>query len=304
MIHRPSLPLAVVGALLLPFAAAAAQVNRPLPAGRPTIAPRPAATTTAAKPDAPPAAPAASCSLQYERADNALAALGRPDGDLGVETLALTPGNSVVFDTDWKYEKRRGDANARFGSHLRRARNTGNAKMIVTVREVIDPIRRIDRPDALYAGESASYRADLVEVRCFPPPPTNVCTLEYERADNGFAARGRPDGDLGKETLTLDASATAAFMTSLQYEKLRGTAKARYGTNLRRATNTGQRDVQLRIEKLPGDIMSFLHGLVGGPGAGIAGAGFRQLSGEAGLVTVPPGKQILTVGHLASVRCP
>ncbi len=48
------------------------------------------------------AAPAVAqqCRLEYQRADNMWAALGRPDGALGTETLTLQPGETKVFTTD------------------------------------------------------------------------------------------------------------------------------------------------------------------------------------------------------------
>ncbi len=58
--------------------------------------------------------------LDYWRADNMWAAFGRPDGDLGQETISLQPGQKRVFVTDWKYEKKRNDGTNYYGSHGRR----------------------------------------------------------------------------------------------------------------------------------------------------------------------------------------
>jgi hypothetical protein len=66
---------------------------------------------------AAPVAAQQQCTIEYQRADNALAAPGRPDGQLGVERLTLKPGETKVFNTDWKYEKQRNDGSNYYGSH-------------------------------------------------------------------------------------------------------------------------------------------------------------------------------------------
>ena len=40
-------------------------------------------------------------------------------------------------------------------------------------------------------------------------------SLEYWRADNMWAAEGRPDGPLGKESISLPMGATQVFFTTL-----------------------------------------------------------------------------------------
>jgi hypothetical protein len=71
-------------------------------------------------------AAAQECRIEYQRADNAMAGPGRPDGPLGTETLTLKPGETKVFNTDWKFEKRRNDGSNYYGSHVRILRNTGS----------------------------------------------------------------------------------------------------------------------------------------------------------------------------------
>lgn len=61
--------------------------------------------------------------LEYWRADNMWAAQGRPDGDLGKESLTIGIGQTRVFVTDWRYEKKRSDGTNDYGSHARRIRN-------------------------------------------------------------------------------------------------------------------------------------------------------------------------------------
>jgi hypothetical protein len=69
---------------------------------------------------------AMSSTLQYWRADNMWAAPGRPDGNLGMESITLADGQKRVFVTDWKYEKTRNDGTNFYGSHGRRLTNSGS----------------------------------------------------------------------------------------------------------------------------------------------------------------------------------
>jgi hypothetical protein len=119
------------------------------------------------------AAPAAAqqCSFEYQRADGMWAAKGRPDGNLGKETLTLQPGQTKVFTTDWKYEKRRNDGTNYYGSHLRIARNTGNRPIRLALRTTAPrsgaEIAAADRgSDMLNPGATLSAKADLMEVSC------------------------------------------------------------------------------------------------------------------------------------------
>lgn len=123
---------------------------------------------------------AQSCVLQYQRADNMWAAFGRPDGNLGTETITLAPGTSRVFVTDWKYEKTRNDGTNFYGSHLRAATNTGDIAAEVEVvsatatvetmlGNILANVRKIAWNRALVAAAKSTtrqYRADLAVVRC------------------------------------------------------------------------------------------------------------------------------------------
>jgi hypothetical protein len=101
------------------------------------------------------------CVLQYQRADNMWAAAGRPDGNLGTETISLAPGATVWFDTDWKYEKLRNDGTHYYGSHLRIATNSGGRQIVLRIRtptwfgEV-----------SLQPGQSQQFQHDVTTVRC------------------------------------------------------------------------------------------------------------------------------------------
>lgn len=101
------------------------------------------------------------CTLEYQRADNMWAATGRPDGNLGTETLSLASGQSRVFITDWTYEKQRNDGSSYFGSHLRVARNPAAGVLRLRIKPglsstwiKLDPTKSMD------------FRADLMEVFC------------------------------------------------------------------------------------------------------------------------------------------
>lgn len=66
------------------------------------------------------------------------------------------------------------------------------------------------------------------------------CVLEYQRADNMWAAFGRPDGMLGTESITLAPGTSRVFVTDWKYEKKRNDGTNYYGSHLRIATNKGQ----------------------------------------------------------------
>lgn len=123
---------------------------------------------------------AQSCTLQYQRADNMWAALGRPDGALGKETITVSPAATKVFSTDWKYEKRRNDGTNFYGSHLRIATNTGrNPLQLVIVSAALNVSAMLGNVLTgsseltwnsalllLHPGQSRQLKSDLSEVRC------------------------------------------------------------------------------------------------------------------------------------------
>ena len=126
------------------------------------------------------AAPAAAqqCTLEYQRADNMWAAFGRPDGPLGKETLTLEPGQTRVFNTDWKYEKQRNDGTNYYGSHTRIVRNAGKRPIKVVfrgddIKSMVDALKGALSPagdkraaGGLDPGISWNVRADLMEASC------------------------------------------------------------------------------------------------------------------------------------------
>jgi hypothetical protein len=78
------------------------------------------------------------------------------------------------------------------------------------------------------------------------PSPT-TCRLDYQRADNMWAAEGRPDGFLGVESITLAAGANKVFVTDWKYEKQRNDGTTYYGSHLRVATNPSSRPIRLQV---------------------------------------------------------
>jgi len=132
------------------------------------------ATPTTSTPTTPAAA---SCKLDYQRADNMWAALGRPDGFLGVETILLGNGLTRVFATDWTYEKQRNDGVNYYGSHLRVANNPGTSVIQLRLKNPATAMfgsigaaaaARLGAAGWLIMkpGDSAQFKDDLMEVHC------------------------------------------------------------------------------------------------------------------------------------------
>ncbi len=117
------------------------------------------------------------CSIEYQRADNMFAAPGRPDGNLGKETLTLQAGAKQVFNTDWKYEKQRNDGRNYYGSHMRIVRNAGQRPVVLAFRGNASDLLKGGIAGITVVGErgsgelkpgqtAANLRADLMEVSC------------------------------------------------------------------------------------------------------------------------------------------
>jgi hypothetical protein len=118
------------------------------------------------------------------------------------------------------------------------------------------------------------------------PAAAQQCTLEYQRADNMWAAQGRPDGALGTETLMLQPGETKVFTTDWKYEKQRNDGTNYYGSHLRTARNTGKRPIRLAVRS--SEIRS---------GAQIAAE-------DRGPRTLNPGATLSTKADLMEVSCP
>ena len=127
------------------------------------------------------------------------------------------------------------------------------------------------------------------------PLSAQGCTLEYERADNMFAAVGRPDGALGKESVNVPMGTTKVLTTDWKYEKRRNDGTNYYGSHLRIATNKGATPVQIVVVSGVLDFKSMLNNVM---------TGSTQLTWNSGLVTVAPGASRLFKSDLGEVRCP
>ena len=75
----------------------------------------------------------------------------------------------------------------------------------------------------------------------------STCKLDYQRADNMWAAFGRPDGPLGTETISLSPAQDKVFITDWKYEKTRNDGSNYYGSHLRIATNPSPRTIRLQL---------------------------------------------------------
>ena len=116
----------------------------------------------ASLPAGPNPNPAEGCKLEYRRADNMWAAAGRPDGNLGVETITLGGVNHTqALETDWRYEKMRNDGRKYYGSHLRIAKNVGARQVLLSLK------KGLSLEDAtLEPGETQQFQHDLWRVVC------------------------------------------------------------------------------------------------------------------------------------------
>ena len=128
-----------------------------------------------------------------------------------------------------------------------------------------------------------------------PSSSAQSCTLEYQRADNMWAAFGRPDGALGKETVAVPVGTTKVLATDWKYEKKRNDGTNYYGSHLRIVANTGTTPVQVMIVSAALNFRMMLDNVM---------TGSKELSWNSGLVTIDPGASRLFKSDLGEVRCP
>ena len=116
--------------------------------------------------------------LDYWRADNMWAAAGRPDGELGQETVSLDGASRRVFVTDWRYEKRRNDGTNFYGSHGRRLTNSGTTDLYVrlaggrdgaTPQQYVGALINGGFVARLPAGTTVAIKNDIAEVTTEAP---------------------------------------------------------------------------------------------------------------------------------------
>jgi len=94
---------------------------------------------------------------------------------------------------------------------------------------------------------SASTTGDVVVQPAASSTGAPACRLDYQRADNMWAAFGRPDGPLGTETISLSPAQDKVFITDWKYEKTRNDGSNYYGSHLRIAANTSPRTIRLQL---------------------------------------------------------
>jgi hypothetical protein len=78
-----------------------------------------------------------------------------------------------------------------------------------------------------------------------------MATLQYWRADNMWAAAGRPDGNLGMEEVTIQPGQKRVFVTDWRYEKQRNDGTNYYGSHGRKLKNPGLDGRHREADRLP-----------------------------------------------------
>jgi len=137
-------------------------VSAPSTVSPQVLVPPPSVTATAGTGQPSTTVPVtSSCKLDYQRADNMWAPLGKPVGNLGMESITLLDGQTKLFFTDWKYEKLRNDGTNYYGSHLRIATNAGARWLKVQVQTQLS-----SNWVTIKGGETLYYQHDLAQVSC------------------------------------------------------------------------------------------------------------------------------------------
>lgn len=74
-----------------------------------------------------------------------------------------------------------------------------------------------------------------------------ACRLDFQRADNMWAAFGTPTGSLGTESISLAAGQNKVFVTDWKYEKQPNDGTNFYGSHLRIGTNSTSSTIRLHL---------------------------------------------------------
>lgn len=95
------------------------------------------------------------------------------------------------------------------------------------------------------------------EIVVQPPAPVSTpavgggslaaCRLDFQRADNMWAAFGTPTGSLGAESISLASGQNKVFITDWKYEKQRNDGSNYYGSHLRIGTNSTSKTIRLHL---------------------------------------------------------
>lgn len=108
------------------------------------------------------------------------------------------------------------------------------------------------------ATASAGVRGSVSnEVVVQPPAPASApalgggslaaCRLDFQRADNMWAAFGTPTGSLGAESISLSPGQNKVFITDWKYEKQPNDGTNFYGSHLRIGTNATAKTIRLHL---------------------------------------------------------
>lgn len=95
------------------------------------------------------------------------------------------------------------------------------------------------------------------EIVVQPPAPVSTpavgggslaaCRLDFQRADNMWAAFGTPTGSLGAESISLSPGQNKVFITDWKYEKQPNDGTNFYGSHLRIGTNATAKTIRLHL---------------------------------------------------------
>jgi hypothetical protein len=126
-------------------------------------------------------------------------------------------------------------------------------------------------------------------------PSAQACSLDYQRADNMWAAYGRPDGNLGTENIAVGAGLSRNFVTDWKYEKTRNDGTNYFGSHLRVVTNKGSLPVIIEIVSAAVSVESMVNNVL---------QNVRKITWNKGEITIPVGTSRQFRADLAVVRCP
>ena len=102
-----------------------------------------------------------------------------------------------------------------------------------------------------------SAQASVVITNPTAASTPSFCTIEYKRADNMWAERGKATALPGLETLRLNVGANQMFKTDWSYEGRRNDGRNYYGAHLRQLLNTGPRDVIVYARSLDPYVVAY-----------------------------------------------
>jgi hypothetical protein len=117
-----------------------------------------------------------------------------------------------------------------------------------------------------------------------------MARLDYWRADNMWAAAGRPDGNLGQEYVDLSPGEKRVFITDWKYEKQRNDGTNYYGSHGRRLKNSATQPMDVKLNTLKGIVRDVLSQLTA--------------TAPSGYIRLKPGATVDIQGDIQEVVCP